>query len=195
LSIVAALTLLVLTGIGVTGYFRQTSETAALRKAAASSLPGGCNKKVALNVGWFTTACIRKGSQFVNMPPEALAAMNSMRSVDFGVYELNHEPSEESLAQLFNRADAAMKLRGWDRIVGVRDNGTMVAVYFPKKSVPFSKVRFSAIVVDGRDMVVASASANLDPLVDFAHDRMGTNLLANAIKNAPVHPSLIAAHR
>src|SRR6516164_9323126 len=68
--------------IGVTGYFRLSSETKALRESFVDAQTGEMDKKIALSVGWFTTSLVRLGVSFAHVPPEARAALESVHSAD-----------------------------------------------------------------------------------------------------------------
>jgi len=155
--------------VGVTGYFRLGSETSGLRSAALASLPGTINKRVAVSVGWFSTALVRFGSRFFTMPPEPRAALDSVRGASVGVYQLEQDPTSSSVRQLIISADAKMKGFGWDRVVGVTKEHELVAVYFPHRHVSASNLRCCVLVLQNRDLVIVSAAGNLEPLLELAH--------------------------
>ena len=169
LAFILALGLLFVTAaVGVTGYFRLNSETAALRETVLAAIPGGCSQRVAVSVGWFTTSLVRLGSHFFSMPPEPRAALSAARGASVAVYQLDQDPARDCPQKLLLAADRTMKSRGWDRVVGVIHERECVAVYLPRKKVRLQNVRCCVLVLDKRDLVVCSAAANLDPLIKLA---------------------------
>lgn len=168
----AMLLLALLAVVGVTGFFRLSSPAAALRSSVMSAVPGRWDKTVALRVGWLTTGLIRAGSRLFEMPPEPRAALDALHGAEVGVYKLQHDPAAADFKTVFATADQAMKRRGWDRIVGVAERREFVAVYFPKGKVSLRGVKCCVVVFQGRDLVVASASGNLEPLLKIAEEHI-----------------------
>jgi hypothetical protein len=168
----AVLVIFVTAIVGLTGFFRLSSPTAALRTSVMSAVPGPWDKTIALRVGWFTTGLVRTGARFFAMPPEPRAALEALHGAEVGVYKLQHEPASADFRTLFATADRAMKRRGWDRIVGVAENQQFVAVYFPHGKVSARGVKFCVVVFQGRELVVASASGNLEPLLKIAEEHI-----------------------
>src|SRR6516164_2995664 len=74
--------------LGIASYFWLGTETKALRASVMANSTGHWHKKFAGNVGGFTTAVIRFGSRFFHLPPEARAGLDSLRSGECGVFEL-----------------------------------------------------------------------------------------------------------
>jgi hypothetical protein len=171
LVVSALLVLFVMGIIGVTGYFRLSSETAALRTCVMSAVPGVWDKKIALHVGWLTTTVIRTGSRFFTLPPEPRAALDALHGAEVGVYKLQQDPGSLDFPAFFASTDRTMKSRGWDRIVSVAKEREFVGVYFPHRKVSLRGVKCCVVVLQGRDLVVASASGNLEPLLKLAEDR------------------------
>src|SRR5512145_163747 len=64
---------------GVTGFFRLSSDTAALRTSFMKSVPGVWDTKIALRVGWLTASVIRVGGSFLDLPPEPRAALAAFK--------------------------------------------------------------------------------------------------------------------
>ncbi len=167
--------------IGITGYFRLSSETAALRRSVMTAIPGQWDKTVALRVGWFTTALVRTGSRFFNMPPEPRAALDAVHGAEVGVYKLRDDPAPADFRKLFASADRAMKWRGWDRIVGVAKEHQFVAVYLPHGKVSPRGVRCCVVVFEGHNLVIAKASGNLEPLLKLAEEHMDMGELRHCL--------------
>jgi hypothetical protein len=154
--------------IGVTSYFRLSTETALLRESAMASVDGAWNKKIALNVGFLTTGLVRAGSHLFKLAPEPQAAFDSIRGAEVGIYKLQGSAGWVDHGAILARADKAMSARRWDRIVGVSREKELVAVYVPRRGLATSRMKCCVLVLQGRDLIVAGASGNLDPLIEIA---------------------------
>jgi len=171
--VAAAVPLFFLLGVvGVTGYFRLGSETTALRESLMDSVAGQWTKTIAVHVGWFTTSLVRAGSRLVKLDPEPRAALEAVRAAEVGVYKLREGPVPEDHGAILGRADKAMARRGWVRVVGVSHDRELVAVYMPRKGMSLRNMKCCLMVFNGRELVVASARGNLEPLWAIA----GTHL-------------------
>jgi hypothetical protein len=151
--------------LGVVSMFRLGSEARALRQTFTSAVPGKWERKIDLRVGWITTALVRGGSRFFNLPPEPRAALDSVRGAEVGVYHLTEEPAQLNRGRLLSQADEVMKARGWSRVVGVIEERELVAVYMPGKGVSPSRVKCCVVVLSGPELVVVSARGNLEPMM------------------------------
>ena len=163
---------LLLCGVGVAGYFRLSSPTRALRESVMSSVGGQWDKRFAARVGGFTCALVRSWSRFLPLPPEPRAALDAVRGAEVGVYRLHCEPAPVDRTKLLLEADRAVGRRGWERAVTVAQHGEFVAVYIPRKGVSSRGVACCLVVLHGRDLVVASARGNLEPLMALANKRL-----------------------
>ena len=155
------------TVVGVTGYFRLSPEARVLRGSLMDSVGGQWHKKFAVHLGGMTMGLVRFGSQFLHIPPEPKAALKTLHGAEVGIYDLADDPSGLDSVRIFNNADRAMKSRGWQRIVGVVKEGDLVAVYFPISAVRPSSMACCVMVFHERQLVVASARGNLEPLLDI----------------------------
>jgi hypothetical protein len=158
--------------IGVTGFFRLSSETAALRHCVTKSLAGHYNKKIAVSVGAVTMGLARIGGRLVHMPPEAHAALESIQQAEVGVYKLERNPSALNWSAIFSRADQEMVGRGWERIIGLANEHELVAIYVPGKGLASHRVKCCLVVIQGQELIVASAKGNPEALVDLARSRL-----------------------
>lgn len=175
--LVGVLAVLVLTVVGVTGYFRLSSETEILRESAMGCVNGAWNKKIALHIGVVTTGLVRAGSHLFKLAPEPQAAFDSIRSAEVGVYKLQTDAGWVDHREILARADKAMSARRWDRVVGVSRENELVAVYVPRRGLSTERMRCCVLVLQGRDLVVAGASGNLEPLLQIAdNQRFGQHL-------------------
>jgi hypothetical protein len=157
--------------IGVMGYFRLSSETKALRQAVMGARTGDWEKQFGVNVGGLTLDLVRAGSSFFKLPREARAALDALRGADVGVYQLRSARLALDPPAILPAADRAMKERGWERVVGVLDGQTLVAIYVPRKGLSAGRIRCCLAVLDDRQLVVVSARGNLDPLMRVLGDR------------------------
>jgi hypothetical protein len=157
----------------VWGFFRLSSESEALRESLMGSVQGKWDKKIGLHVGVFSTALVRAGSRFFEMPPEPRAALEAIRSVEFGIYELREDPGPIDAGAILARADKAMSGRGWQRAVGVVHEHQVVAVYLPRREVRLGSLKCCLLVLESRNLVVLSAKGNLEPLVELAWSKLG----------------------
>ena len=172
--VLAMLCLPLFCAIGVAGYFRLSSETTALRKSLMSSATGGWDKKFAVHVGSLTLGLVRAGSRLVKLPPEPRAALEALHGAEVGVYRLQPEALPVDHLRSLLAADGAMKARGWERIVGVAREQQLVAVYIPKKGLSPEKMACCLVVLQERELVVASARGNVRPLLEIAAKRLGS---------------------
>ncbi len=170
--LLACFILLGLSVVGVTGYFRLSSETAALRSSLMSAIPGTWNKKITIHVGGITMALLRNGLRFVHLQPEPRAAIEALRGAEVGISELREERVFVERAKVLSAADKAMAVRGWDRVVGVAEKDDLVAVYMPRKGLAVGRMKCCVMVLHGATLVIASARGNIVPLLDLSRDRL-----------------------
>ena len=154
--------------IGLTGCFKVSSDLGALRDSVMKSAPVKWEEQIEIGVGPLTLNLARAGLCFVDLDPEARAALNAVRGAEVGVYKLRggHQPLGH--AALLAAADRAMARRGWDRMVGVVDRRELVAIYLPAKACSARNLKLCLLKVSGEELVVASARSNLEPLMEMA---------------------------
>ena len=158
--------------VGVAGYFRLSYPTSALRTGLMESVPGQWDKRFAVHVGPLTLGLVRFGSQFFTLPPEPKAALGALHAAEVGVYKLEGTLSALDYSAMFVAADNAMKRCGWERIVGVAKGTQFVAVYMPRNVRTLKRMGCSVVVLNERDLVVAGARGNLEPLLDLARSKL-----------------------
>jgi hypothetical protein len=129
------------------------------------------DRKFQLNIGSWTLGLARAGLGFVQLEPEARAAVGAVREAEVAMYELRGEADDLNLAKMLSTADQAMGSREWDRVVGVMSRDNMVAVYVPRSLPSARDLRVCVAVVDGRNMIVVSGRSNLEPLLELASER------------------------
>ncbi len=156
---------------GITGYFRLSSTTQTLRDSLLASLPGQCHKKLALRVGFCTTALVRIVAQVLKLEPEAKAALQSVRGAEFGLYQLDGVAAGTQRGWILTQADKAMLRCGWQRAIGVINEHEMVAIYVPGKGLSTRNVKCALVVLQDRQLIVAGVRGNLKPLAEIVARR------------------------
>ena len=157
--------LVVALALGVTSYFRLSSDTRALRDGLIGSSGVDWHQKIALNVGGLTLGVARSGLSLIHLDERARAALQTVRGVEVGIYELSAADETPDRNAMLVAADKAMRARGWERVVGVMAEHELVAIYVPEKNTTFHRLNCCVMVFDGRQMVLASARTNPQPLV------------------------------
>jgi len=161
-----------LCAIGIAGYFRLSSAAQALRSSMIESVPGKWDKRLAVHVGGLTLSLVRFGSRLFDLPPEPKAALAALRGAEVGIYRLQAAPATLDYLAMFAAADRSMRRRGWERVVGVARGRQFVAVYMPRNLHTVKRMGCCVAVLNEQDLVVASASGNLEPLLELATQRL-----------------------
>ena len=172
LIVVLVVGLEILCTAGVRGYFRLRSDTLALGQGVMSGVTGRWDTRIELHLGWFTTHLLRAASHALKLPPEPRAVFASVNGIEAGLYELRAPGRRSDAAAVFTKADQAMERRGWQRVVGVVQDRELVAVYMPKRAGSSSRVECCVAVFNGRELIVESASGNIEPLLEMAHKHL-----------------------
>lgn len=100
-------------------------------------------------------------------PPEAAVALAALRRGSVGVYEYSHDVALDGAG--LARCDEAMRLRGWHRIVGVRDGADTVLIYATADAGGDRLLNLCLAVFEERNLVVVSGRVDgrvLLPLVE-----------------------------
>lgn len=157
--------------VGVASYFRLSSETRALRNGLIKASGADWHQQIAFNVGRMTLGVARTGLSLVHLDKEARAALESMHGLEVGIYQLPAAAKTPDRAAMLIAADKAMLARGWERAVGVMEGHELVAIYLPEKNTNMQRLNCCVMVFDGRQMILASARTNPQPLVKCLLDR------------------------
>lgn len=163
----------VLLVLGLASYFRLSSDTQALRGGVVEASQTTWQPQVSLNVGSLTCGAIRSSLSFLPLEPEARAALQTVRRAEVSLLQLAPGAKPAEGAAMLEAADAAMSRRGWDRVVGVLAGDEMVAVYVSTKTTSFRRVETCAVVLAGEQLIMASARANLQPLLNCVFSKPG----------------------
>jgi hypothetical protein len=108
----------------------------------------------------------RMGLNFVELEPEAKAALETVRGARFALYQLAAGSADRG--QLREAADRAMAREGWERVVGAFTGDACVLVYVPVDLKAHRDLELCVVVFDGRQLTFVSGRANPAPLTDLA---------------------------
>lgn len=151
--------------LGVASCFQPSSDTRALRNGLMKASDVEWRQNIGLNLGSVTLGVVRAGLSFAPFDSEARAAVQAVRGVEVGIYELAPGIKPPDCATMLAVADTVLNARGWERVVGVLDGEDLVGVYVPGKVILARQVKCCVLVFDGRQMVLASGRANVEPLL------------------------------
>ncbi|HEX5221637.1 MAG TPA: hypothetical protein VFZ59_18880 [Verrucomicrobiae bacterium] len=157
--------------LGVASYFHLSSDTRALRNELTRASGAEWQKQIGLNIGDTTLGLARGASLFIDLDSEAQAALRTVRGVEVGIYELDSTSKAPDCAAMLNAADKAMSKRGWERVVGVISGKQMVGVFLPAKITSANRTKCCVAVLDDRKLIVVSAQADLQPLVELVQSQ------------------------
>jgi hypothetical protein len=163
----ALLLILPLLALGLSGCFKPAGEARAVRDRLVRQAGVRCATQFEFSVHGAVFHLVRAGLAFVDLDPEARAALTTLRGAGVGVYQLRFGGKACDRAALLSAADEAMTGRGWERVVGVLDGDEMVAVYVPRDTRPGGHLKVCAVVLDRDELVIASARTNPEPLIEL----------------------------
>jgi hypothetical protein len=151
------------------GAFRLNREAAALRREIVSATGGGWHTKIQFSVGPAILGAVRACVACIHdVPPEARAALRSVRFASVGVYERSAAVELAQCDGLLAEADRLMARRGWTRIVGVIDAKDTVLIYLPVNEQQAEPSRLCLAVYSGRELVLVSAGFDGHELAELA---------------------------
>lgn len=150
--------------LGVASYLHLSSDTRALRNGLMKASGVEWRQHIGLNIGSMTLGVIRAGLSLAPLDAQARAAVQTVRGVEVGIYELPPGTKPPDCAAMLAVADTVLNARGWERVVGVLDGEELVSVYVPGEAIAARRMKCCVLVLDGRQMVVVSARADFEPL-------------------------------
>lgn len=175
------LTPFVVLALAVASFVTLDSDARTLRRHVMSATNADWDTKVQVSVGSATLGTVRTGLLFVDQPEvdEARLALKAVRSASVGVYELAATSDEDwSPTQILRKTDEAMQGRGWTRLVGVADGKETVMVYTADDIDENEPIDICVAVVNGREMVVVSATVDPDAIGALVERHAGGELRA-----------------
>ena len=162
--------------LGVASYFRLSSDTRAMRDGVIKASGVEWRQNIGLNIGGGTFGLVRAGLSFIQLEPEAQAAIKAVRGVEVGIYEPTSGTKPPDGAAMLAVADKVLNARGWERVVGVLDGKDLVSVFVPAGAVLTDKVKCCVLVFDGRQMVMVSARVDAEPLLECLRNQSDLRL-------------------
>lgn len=157
--------------VAVTGCFDVGRDTEILRSSLLKSLNRPYEKEFELGLGMFTFGLARAGLSFLPVDPEARQALSALRAADVAVYRIKANEAPIDYAAMLAVADKAMAGHSSDRLLTVINNRELVVIYVPTRADSTRNLKVSLLVLNQRQVVIGSASSNLEPLLELAFNR------------------------
>lgn len=151
--------------LGVASFFFLGADARALRNGFMDSSEGRWQQRIAFNVGGMTTGLVRLGTSLFKTPQEVQAGIETVRSVEVGVYKGTDLPMGKGYGLAVSAMDKRMQKRGWERVVGVFKGGDLVAVYVPRGGLSEERIQCCFLVIHDNELVVGSARCSLGPIL------------------------------
>lgn len=151
-------------GLGAASYLNLSSDTRALRNGLMKASGVEWRQNLGLNIGSMTLGVVRAGLSLAPLDAQARAAVQTVRGVEVGIYELTPGSKPPDCAAMLAVADTVLNARGWERVVGVLDGEELMSVYVPGAAIAARQVKCCVLVFDGQQMVLVSARADVEPL-------------------------------
>ena len=156
----------VLLGLAAFSFLTLNSDASTLRRNVMAATNADWDTRIQFSVGSLSFGALRTCLSFIpDVDDDARLALGVVRHASVGVYELADRSINWSREQLFTETDKAMHRRGWSRLVGVSQSKETVLVYVPDDADMDGSFDVCLAVVDGKQLVVASASMDGDTLV------------------------------
>lgn len=166
--IVTAAAMLVIT-IKVVGIFFLSAEARDLQAAITQSTDWRTDPQIQFSIGPGILSIGRMAALCIDdIPFEARQALGAVKGASVGIYHLDRGAAAADPARLMAAADQRLKTKGWDRIVSVADGRDLVLVYMPRDWDESEDLEVCIAVCDGNELVVVSATARAQPLIELA---------------------------
>lgn len=151
-----------------------TRDAASLRDEPTATLTHSTRIRIQVTIGPVLLGAVRAVvSACAGVPEEARLAMRAVRDASVGVYKLRGEIGSDERTRMFSAADEVMRHRGWTRVVGVSDEGSLVLVYLPAGEHSGSTEQVCVAVCNQNHLVIVEGSVRMDRLVELAtHQRL-----------------------
>jgi len=165
-SLLGAAVLAALTAVaGIWTMLHASREVATLRDCVLTSTVADGRKEIEFSVGPLLFGLARAGLNWVELEPEVRSLLGAVRGASVGVYRLDQAVLDRP--SLIEKVDDAMSRRGWERMLGVMDGDDCVLAYVPANLRSPHDLRLSLLVLDGRQLVVASVRADPEPAMEL----------------------------
>jgi len=165
----ALVILVFVAGAAVLRSFKPPSDMSELRTELRTCLDASSLSSVEISLPTWVATLGRVGASLADLDPEVKAALQTVAGGQIGVYELAERPSGSNALAMLRLADQHLEQEGWTRVVTVREEDALVAVYGLESSMrPGKTIEVFVIVLDERELVIASASGYAEPLFELA---------------------------
>lgn len=161
---------------GIMSVFGLGADAAALREAVMASAPNAFHRQMELRLGWIPLTLVRQGLRLADLEPEARLALDSIRNVDVGVYGAGNAPGSLAPVDLLSAGDDGLRPRGWDRVVGVVQPGSVVGVYAQDNARDPEDLRLCVLVRHEDRLVVAAVRCRTGPLMELVRNHLGARV-------------------
>lgn len=184
--LVVLLSPFVILAVVATSILTLDSDARVLRREVMAANGGHWRTKVQFSVGGLALGTARTALSFVHCPniAEIRLAAGSVKAASVGLYELSNDSAAWSRQKLFGDADDIMTGRGWTRMVGGSDNHDYFLIYAKDRGPNSDRMDVCLAVVDGRKLVVVSATVDANSLASAVEKLVEKNghplRLANA---------------
>jgi hypothetical protein len=98
-------------------------------------------------------------------PEEVQAGIQTVRSVEVGVYKGTELSMGRSYGSAVAAMDRKMRHRGWERVVSVFKDSDLVTIYIPREGLSEERIQCCFLVVHDNELVVGSARCSLGPIL------------------------------
>ncbi len=150
---------------GIWTMLHANREVTTLRDCVLTSTVADGRKEVEFSVGPLLLGLARAGLNWVELEPEVRSVLGAVRGTSVGVYRLDRAVHDRP--SLIEKVDDAMSRHGWERMLGVMDGDDCVLAYVPANLRSPHDLRLSLVVLDGRQLVVASVRADPEPVMEL----------------------------
>lgn len=143
-------------------------EIRVLSRAVMASAPGDWDRQLAIGIGRLPTGLAKAALGWVDLPPEARAALKAFQSADLALYRRQGSSSGNAGPALLAAAADALARHGWETLVRVQNGDQQVHVFTRAPGFFESHVHLCGLVFQDDQGVLISATADVEPLIDLA---------------------------
>lgn len=143
-------------------------EIRVLNRAVMAAAPGDWDRQWIVGVGRLPSGLAKAALAWVEMPPEARAAVQAFESADVAIYRRQGSSKGMASAEPLTAAAIQLARQGWEPLVRVQDGGQQVLFFTRPPGFHETRLRVCGLVIDDDQLVLVSATADLEPLMDLA---------------------------
>jgi hypothetical protein len=152
--------------------FMPGREIRVLSRAVMASAPGEWDRQLAIGIGRLPTGLAKAALVWVDLPPEARAALKAFQSADVAIYQRQESSSGISSATPLTAAADQLARQGWETLVRVQEGDQQVHFFTRAPGFLESQLRLCGLILHGDQLVVISATADVEPLIDLAANHL-----------------------